>query len=339
MDDLKMLRDLGRDLEHEPPLTLARQRQRLLRERPRRLRMGWFMAGLVAVATALAVAVPTLVLSGRQTVPLPVGARPAKLTGALNVLVIGSDTRQGEGNAKYGPAQARSTGGGGARSDTMMLVHLPEGGGRVTVVSLPRDSMVQIPSCGSAPPRRDMINSAFNSGGVTCAVATVEKLTKVRVDHFVVVDFAGFKDVVDALGGVEVKLRTPVNDAASKLKLPAGTSRLNGEQALGYMRLRHTGDGSDIQRLKRQMVLLRVMLAKARKELTDPVKLRSFLDVVSRSAVTDEGLDLEVMYGLARRLERGTPSFVVVPLMPAPDDMNRVVWKQPDAQKLFDRLK
>ncbi|MEU0563971.1 LCP family protein [Nonomuraea sp. NPDC005983] len=339
MDDLKMLRDLGRDLEHEPPVTLARQRQRLLRERPRRLRMGWFMAGLVAVATALAVAVPTLVLSGRQTVPPPVGARPAKLTGALNVLVIGSDTRQGEGNTRYGPAQARSTGGGGARSDTMMLVHLPEGGGGATVISFPRDSMVQIPSCGSAPPRRDMINSAFDTGGVSCAVATVEKLTKVRVDHFVVVDFTGFKNVVDALGGVEVKLRTPVSDKASRLKLPAGTSHLNGEQALGYMRLRHYGDGSDIQRIKRQVTLLRVMLAKARKGLTDPAKLRPFLDVVSRSVVTDGDLDLEVMYGLASRLGRGQPSFVMVPWLPDPKDQNRIVWKQPDAQKLFDRLK
>jgi LCP family protein required for cell wall assembly len=334
MDDLRMLRDLGGQLEHEPPATLARQRHRLLHARPRRRRVTWLMAGLVAAATAVAVAVPTAVLHSRQTAS--VAARPElDVSRAMNVLLIGSDGRQGP-NAKYGPRMSRQPDGGGRRSDTMVLLHLPADRGPAKAVQIPRDSMVEIPPCGSQPARKDMINSAYNSGGIRCAVATVEKNTGLNIDHTVEVDFTGFKDMVDALGGIEVKLPKPVDDRKSKLKLPAGTSHLDGEQALGYVRLRDYGDGSDLQRIHRQQQLLAAIIRKARTKLTDPVGVRDFLAALSGSVTSD--LDPGTMIDIVLTMEKSKMIMYTVPWRPSPQDPNRLVWR-PEAADLFRSLK
>ncbi|NUR89357.1 MAG: LCP family protein [Nonomuraea sp.] len=327
MDDLKLLRDLGAELEHQPPATLAAQRNRLLSGRARRTRWSWLAMGLVGVATAATITVPVvLVNAGGERVPPSVGTRPVNVTGVQNVLVIGSDTREGA-NSAYGRPQGR-------RADTMLIVHIPADRGKATVVSLPRDSLVKIPKCGANPASVNMLNSAYSAGGVTCARATVEHLTGMRVDHYVELDFAGFKKMVDALGGVEVTLPRPVDDKAAKLKLPAGRSMLNGEQALGYVRLRRYGDGSDVQRIKRQQALMLSMLKRVK---TRPEALRGFLSATREAIRTD--FDLESMYKLATQLQGSKVGFATVPWKPAPTDPNRIVWKQPEAQRLFDQLK
>ncbi|MFI6174703.1 LCP family protein [Nonomuraea sp. NPDC051191] len=336
MDDLRMLRDLGGALEHEPPATLVRQRERLLRDRPRRRWTPFWMAGLVAVGTAAAVAVPTLLVNGNTVAAPAMGPGAADMSGDRNILVIGSDTRDGPGNAKYGPAMARTPDKGGGRSDTILLVHVPADRGAAVGVSLPRDSLVRIPACGSQPARRDMINSAYNSGGASCLRKTLEKLTDVRIDHTVEVDFTGFKGMVDALGGVEITLRTPVDDKASKLKLPAGRVQLDGESALGYARLRRYGDGSDVQRIKRQQILMLALLKKAKSAASDPNRLNAFLGQVSKSIKTD--MSLESMVELATSTSATRMSFVTVPWKPAKDDPNRLEWRQPEAAQLFKRL-
>ncbi|MFI6906734.1 LCP family protein [Nonomuraea sp. NPDC050394] len=338
MDDLKLLRDFGRELEQEPPATLVRQRRRYMGTAPRRrVRTGWAMMGAVAVATALAVAVPTLLLGNRdRALPVGSGNRPVNVSGVQNILLIGSDTRQGPGNEEYGPLEARTE--SKARADTIALVHLPADRGKPTVVNVPRDSMVQIPACGDSPARRDMINSAYTTGGVGCLAKTLEKLTDVRVDHYAEVDFSGFKKVVDALGGVEVTIKRPIDDPKSKLKLPSGRSVLSGEQALGYFRLRDHGDGSDIQRIKRQQSLLYAMLAKAKTALVaNPAGFREFLAAVTTATTSD--LNVEEMYQLAVDLRQSKPAFLTVPWTPDPEDPNRLLWKQPDAQKLFAKLR
>ncbi|MBB5075542.1 LCP family protein [Nonomuraea endophytica] len=338
MDDLKLLRDFGRELEQEPPATLVRQRRRYMGTAPRRRgRAGWAMMGAVAVATALAVAVPTLLLSNRdRALPMGSGDRPVNVSGVRNILLIGSDTREGPGNEDYGPREARQ--GSKARADTIALVHLPADRGKPTVVSVPRDSLVQIAACEGSPARRDMINAAYTTGGVECLVKTLEKLTGVRVDHYAEVDFSGFKKVVDALGGVEVTIKQPIEDPKAKLSLPGGRSTLDGEKALGYFRLRHTGDGSDVQRIKRQQSLLYAMLAKAKTALvTNPAGFREFLGAVTAATTTD--LNVEEMYQLATSLRKSKPVFVTVPWAPAPDDPNRLVWKQPEAKELFAKLR
>ncbi|MEV4477173.1 LCP family protein [Nonomuraea sp. NPDC049504] len=328
MDDLKLLRDLGAELEHQPPATLVRHRTGFLRGRPRRR---WPTAALVAAGTAAVVAVTTAFITGFPVAAPSAGGR-VDMSGAMNVLLIGSDTRDGPGNAKYGP-QSR---GSGQRSDTIIIVHLPADRGRATVVSVPRDSMVRVP-CGSAPDRVTMINSAYDDGGATCLRSTLEKLTGLRLDHTVEVDFAGFETMVDALGGVRIKVPRPVDDRASKLRLPAGEQLLDGEKALGYARLRHYGDGSDVARIKRQQGLARAMLDKAQRQLvSDPAELRVFLSAVRGAVKTDLGV--EEMYELATQLARTTMTTVSVPSEPYPQDPNRLRWKQPEAARLFGTL-
>ncbi|GAA3662402.1 hypothetical protein GCM10022224_027830 [Nonomuraea antimicrobica] len=336
MDDLKLLRDLGAELTHEPPATLVRQRDRLLRDRPRRRWSGWWTAGLVAVATAAAVVVPTAFTAVRHVAAPPAGTDTVDVSGTRNVLVIGSDTREGAGNEQYGPALARQN--AGQRSDTIVIIHVPADRSGATTISVPRDSMVQIQRCGSDPARLDLINSAYDSGGAACLRTTLEKLTGLRLHHTVEVDFAGFKDLVDALGGVQVKVPEPIDDRESKLKLPAGEQLLSGEAALGYARLRRQGDGSDVARIKRQQTLVLAMLKKTQQQVAaDPTKLRALTTVVREAVRTD--LSIEEVYALGTQLAKSKLNTVSVPWEPYEADKNRLQWSQPEADNLFRSLK
>ncbi|NRQ36937.1 LCP family protein [Nonomuraea sp. NN258] len=273
-------------------------------------------------------------------------------TGALNVLLVGSDTRAGKGNARYGQKLAREADAGGKRTDTIILMHISPNRDQARLISFPRDSMVQIPRCKNETtkqemaPRRDMINSAYNTGGIACTMSTIETLTGIRVNHFVEVDFSGFKNIVDALGGIEICLKSGVDDKDSKLHLPPGKSLLMGEQALGYVRLRKYGDGSDIQRIKRQQIFLSKVVAKATSSelLTDVGKLTSFIKAVAGSVTmdpelaNDKGRLIEIATS-AKELTAGGVKFTTVPWGPDPADENRVVWKQPDADELFTAVK
>ncbi|MEV5743080.1 LCP family protein [Microbispora rosea] len=348
MDDLTMLRGLGRDLEAEPPAGLARQRRRLLDEaaggRRRRLtwftggrRAGWIALAAVAVVTAALVVVPTVLLrgtTGAHTVAPPAGDRPPKKGEALTVLLLGSDRR---------PTSAR-VGDLGERSDLMILLRLSADRKQATAVSLPRDSMVRIPQCRSADGRTvaahtDMINQAYAIGGLTCAWKTVETATGVRVDHAVAVRYDGLAKLVDALGGVEVTLPRAVDDPKSKLRLPAGRSVIDGETAVAYARLRYVGDGSDIARVKRNQILIQAMLKKVSR-LSDPAALAALVRVAATSVTTDAGLDLDTMLALADDVQRaGTRvTALTVPWRPYEKDPNRIEWKQPEAARLFARL-
>ncbi|GAB2791086.1 LCP family protein [Streptomyces chlorus] len=272
--------------------------------------------------------------------------RPTALVkDAQNILLIGSDSRSGDENGHYGRDP------GTERSDTVILLHLPAGRGSATAVSLPRDLMVDVPGC----PRRDgtraepvftMFNQAFQQGGSACAIRTVEKLTGIRVDHHVVVDFHGFKEMVEAVDGVEVCLREPIDDKAAKLKLPAGRVTLNGEQALGYVRARKSlGDGSDTHRMERQQRFLGALVNKASGNdvLLNPAKLYPVLNAATSALTTDPGLaSLRGLYELVRGL-RGIPTervqFLTVPREPYAKDVNRDQLSQPAAEELFERLR
>ncbi|MGA5896311.1 LCP family protein [Streptomyces venetus] len=272
--------------------------------------------------------------------------RPTSLVkDARNILLIGSDSRQGDDNARYGRDS------GTERSDTTILLHLSAGRGRATAVSLPRDLMVDMPGCrrpdGSrSAPRFAMFNQAFQLGGSACTIRTVEKLTDVRVDHHVVVDFHGFKRMVDAVDGVEVCLKEPIDDRAAKLRLPAGRVTLDGEQALGYVRARKSlGDGSDTERMERQQRFLGALVNKVRSNdvLLNPVKLYPVLDAATSSLTTDPDLaSLRGLYELVRGL-RDIPmeqvQFLTVPRQSYAYDANRDQLVEPAAERLFERLR
>ncbi|MFG2513455.1 LCP family protein [Streptomyces sp. NPDC048584] len=329
------------------------------RGRARRRRRRWaFGAGLAAVVVLLGAAGAGWVVYmklERNITPDEAAAaelaryekeRPAALTeDARNILLIGSDTRSGQENARYGHDA------GTERSDTVILLHLSTGRHSATAVSIPRDLMVDVPGCrrpgGSrSAPVFTMFNSAFSVGGSACTIRTVEKLTDVRVDHHVVVDFAGFKDMVDAVDGVEVCLREPVDDKDAELRLPAGRVTLNGEQALGYVRARKTlGDGSDTSRMERQQRFLGALVNKVSGNdvLLNPVKLYPVLDAATSSLTTDPGLaSLRSLYDLVRGL-RDIPTegvqFLTVPREPYTGDVNRDQLAQPAAENLFERLR
>lgn len=271
---------------------------------------------------------------------------------AVNVLLIGSDERLGD-NAAFGEDED------GMRSDTTMLIHVSADRSRVESVSIPRDSLVDIPECqttnGPVPPRpQAMFNSAMaaawdkgqdHESAIACLRDTVESLTDVRVTEFVLLDFVGFIAMVDALGGVPMDLAAPMDSPKADLVLDAGPQVLDGHQALGYVRAR-TGaglDGSDLSRIGRQHELVTAMLDEVLSTdlMTSTPSLLRFLDAATSSIMTSPGLDsVWEIAGLAHSL-RGVSledvTFVTVPTMPAPQNPNRVVWTA-EADELWRRI-
>ncbi|MFF8280502.1 LCP family protein [Streptomyces lateritius] len=265
--------------------------------------------------------------------------------GAQNILLIGSDTRAGPGNKKYGKDK------GTQRSDTTILLHLSAGRSSATAVSLPRDLMVKMPSCRQPDGTRTreqfaQFNSAFEIGGTACTIRTVERLTGIRIDHHMVIDFQGFKKMVDAVDGVEVCLKEPIDDDDAHLRLPAGRQTLRGEQALGFVRARKSlGNGSDTERMDRQQQFLGALVNKMQSNgvLLNPTRLYPVLDAATKSITTDAGLDsLRDLYDLARSM-RSIPTekvqFLTVPRRPYSYNANRDELVQPKASQLFKRLR
>jgi LCP family protein required for cell wall assembly len=272
--------------------------------------------------------------------------RPTSLVrDAQNILLIGSDSRAGRANRRYGRDS------GTERSDTAILLHLSAERRSATAVSIPRDLMVDVPGCrrpdGSrTEPMFAMFNYAFQKGGSACTIRTVERLTNIRIDHHMVVDFHGFKEMVDAVDGVEICLAEPINDKAAKLRLPAGKVTLNGEQALGYVRARKSlGNGSDTDRMDRQQRFLAALVHKVQSNdvLLNPVRLYPVLDAATSSLTTDPALaSLRGLYELARGV-RDIPTehvqFLTVPRESYIYNANRDQLVEPEAERLFERLR
>ena len=317
----------------------ARRQLRRDSRHPLRRRAG--IAGLVAAALATGGAGFAYVsLNGninRVDVSHILGVRPSQSTGderALNILVMGSDTREGLGTTEFG----KDTIEGGAHSDTNLLVHLSADRQAASVVSIPRDSMTMAPRDCTDPAStvEDGIvrqwNYNFNKGGPGCTVKTLEGLTGIYVDHFVVVDFRGFQTMVDALGGVEVCTPVAIDDKDSGLQLDAGRHRLQGKQALGYVRVRKTvTGGSDLNRIKRQQAFMSSIVQEATKTslLLRPDRLYNFLEAATGSMTTDQDLGFGTMTDVASSLKGlgvGNVQFVTVPNEVYPQDPNRVQW-------------
>ncbi|WP_328464697.1 LCP family protein [Streptomyces sp. NBC_00448] len=256
-----------------------------------------------------------------------------------NILLIGSDIRNGA-NAKYGKDS-------GQRSDTTILLHLSADRSNATALSIPRDLMMHVPKCtkpdgSTVSPAFEQFNWAFQFGGAACTIRAVEELTGVRVDHHLIVDFSGFKNMVNAVDGVEICTPEPIDDSYSRLHLSAGKHKLNGEQALGYVRVRHgIGDGSDTERISRQQDFLASLIKKVQSNgvLLNPGKVYPLLNAATHSLTADPGLNsLSELYSLAQRLQKiptGAIHFVTTPVEQYVKDRNRDQLVQPDADNLF----
>ncbi len=272
-------------------------------------------------------------------------AIPAPPSGPIDILIMGSDTRAGQGR-KYGQQDYYTS----AHSDTTLLAHIYEDRKRVLVVSIPRDTIVRIPECTNSdgkvfPPITTRFNYAFTQGGPGCTVKTVESITGITIEHFAVLDFRGFKSVVDALGGVEVCVPEDVNDNKSKLFIDAGLQTLNGEDSLAYVRTRYgLGDGGDISRISRQQDFLKSMVRKitSSQVLLDPIRLFRTLSEIAKSLTTDPALgSVEKMTSLARSVAGIDPSkirFMTAPISTNPKDRNTVVFSTIEATKLWTAL-
>jgi LCP family protein required for cell wall assembly len=326
-------------------------------DRPSPRRRGWRVLGWMSIGLSIVMVAASLTAYGvyrkalgniahEDTQALLGPNRPKKLNNALNILVLGSDTRKGS-NAKYGRGLVNEL----PRSDTMILLHLSPGGGQAMGVSFPRDLMVPIPSCKLPDGRRTnaqpvgQINSSFTYGGASCTIKTIENFSNIKIDHFVQIDFNGFKAITTAVGGVEVCIPNDVNDPQSKLRLTKGRHVISGETALAYVRNRKgLGDGSDTDRIKRQQKFMSALANKAmsRGVLTDPDKLLSLMNATTKSLTTDSELTPQVMLRIAsgmQGLTSGKLRFVTVPWGAYAPDPNRVALRQPAANQLFTAIR
>ncbi|PCG85097.1 transcriptional regulator [Streptomyces sp. WZ.A104] len=275
--------------------------------------------------------------------------RPEKLpTAGQNLLVLGSDSRAGAENKELGGGGAVS----GARSDTAMVVHIPEGRTKAVAVSIPRDTLVTRPVCsksdGSDLPEanRVMFNSVYSLAGPACVVKTVEKMSGVRIDHYLEINFAGFKDLVDAIGGVTVDVPQDINDKASGLNLTAGPHKLNGTESLAYVRTRHgIGDGSDLGRIGLQQQFLLALLSEIKSQdlLGSPASSYKIANSATKALTTDSGLaSLTSLAEFGRSMngvDPGSMETIMLPVAYDKQDRNRVVAAEPQAGELWEAIR
>ena len=289
--------------------------------------------------------------SNITTAPLSAGdgtANASDATGRMQILILGSDTRDGK-NAAYGAVEDSK---GYGKSDVMMLMDISADNKRVSVISFPRDLLVDIPQCtdkksGASYPARSgvMINEAMAEAGIGCAVDTVNKLTGLEIDHFMMADFNAVKELSNTVGGVDVCISDAVYDPDSRLRLPAGTSSVQGEMALAFLRTRHAfADGGDLGRIKAQQGFLSSLTRKIKDDgtLSNPGKMLNIADTVTQNLTVDDGLasvpSLLTIGNRLKDIDISKVAFVAVPTTPALADANRLQIAEPAGSQLFSAL-
>ncbi|MFJ5901118.1 LCP family protein [Streptomyces sp. NPDC093064] len=313
--------------------------------------MAWTAAGIVVLGGAGAGFLYFKLNGNLRTIDINQalgGDRPTKAdNGSENVLVLGSDSRAG-GNKKLGGG----TDDGSARSDTAMIVHVYEGHKKASVVSIPRDTLVDRPECtdgkgGTHAAAHDaMFNESYSTGGAACAVKTVESMTGLRMDHYLEVDFSGFRKLVDELGGVPVTTTRNIDDPRSHLDLKAGTHTLDGQQALGLVRTRHgVGDGSDLGRIQLQQAFVKALADQVKHigVLTNPKKLYDLADTATKTVTADSDLgSVNALIAFADGLKGISSSHMTMVTMPVrydPANPNRVLVEKAKAQQIWKALR
>ena len=281
--------------------------------------------------------------------------RPEKPTSAMNFLLVGSDNRAGLTKAQIHELWVGGTEvAAGARSDTMLLVHISKKRDNAVIISLPRDSVVTIPEHISTdgtktiPARQNKLNAAFSFGGAPLLISTLEGATGLRIDHYIEINFLGFKNIIDALGGIDVCVKKSINDTKSNLVLDAGLHTLDGIQALEYVRTRYFDGLGDIGRMKRQQEFMSAVLRKASSTgtLLNPIKLVNFFNAAIKTVTTDEQLNKNDLLTLGKQLKNLSADNVRTLTVPLSNANARVsglgsvvLWDDVLAPELFDRLK
>jgi len=331
---------------------------------PRRPRTGkrhvlrWVATGVVvilAAGTLTAYLKYRAVYDSITRIAVPsteLGQRPQQYsTASENILVYGDDSRKGlDAHQQY----ILHTGNvSGDNTDTIMVIHLSPGRHEVTVLSIPRDTMVPQYQCDSSPgyPGQQadptshvMINSLLAAGGPVCLWKTVEQQTGIFINHFIGIGMLGFVKVVNDLGGVNVCVPFRVNDPVSGLNLPAGTDHINGVQALAFWRTREDiGDGSDLERIQRDQFMSAQVVKGVLNSglLSDPFRLLSVVTDAAASMTTDSGMTVSDLMDIAnslRHLSSKNVQFVTAPNRSWPPDPARVQFAQPQAGVVFSAI-
>ena len=286
----------------------------------------------------------------RVTVPsTALGHRPPQYsTSSMNILVYGVDSRAGL--TKHQQYVLRTGDDQTDNTDTIMIVHISPGRGQVTVMSIPRDTMVPVYECAKAPgyagqqasPGSEVqINSLLQIGGPTCLWKTVEQSTGIRIDHFIGIGMLGFVKVVNDLGGVNVCVPFKVDDQVSGLNLNAGEQHINGVQALAFWRTREDlGDGSDLERIERDQFMSAQVVKGVLSNglLSNPIKLVTVVSDAAAAMTTDSGMTTSDLVQIAESfhsLSSNNVQFITVPNEPWTQNAARVQFAQPQADKVF----
>ncbi|MFE2096175.1 LCP family protein [Streptomyces sp. NPDC059468] len=272
----------------------------------------------------------------------------------LNILMIGSDSRNTAKDLKLGGSKADV--GRPPLADVQMLLHVSADRSNMSVVSLPRDTMIPIPRCTTDSKKYEalslaMANESLGRGGPGCTVATWQKLTRIHIDHFMMVDFSGVVDMADAIGGVPVCVRQNVyshtsDGHGSGLKLKAGTHPVKGEQALQWLRTRYGfEDGTDIGRTHAQHMYMNSMVRQLRANATlgNPAEMRRLAEAATKALTVDEGLGtVKKLYDLAGELQKVPTKRITMTTLPTvqwSQDHNRLVPDPEDADQLLSMVR
>ncbi|MGW4044359.1 LCP family protein [Streptomyces sp. NPDC004721] len=273
----------------------------------------------------------------------------------VNILLIGSDSRNSDANVALGGS--RDNRGTPPRGDVQMLIHLAADRKSAAVVSIPRDTRVDIPKCTDPdtgkvyPPVNEIINESLVRGGAGCTLATWESLTGVYIDHWMTIDFAGVVKMADAIGGVEVCVKqnvwdrpTPLAPGGSGLKLTAGKHKVKGKEALQWLRTRHAFY-SDLGRAKAQHMYMNSMIRTLRSQnaFTDSGRLMGLAEAATKSLqVSEEIGTVEKLYHLAMQLKTVPTdriTMTTMPNVPDPQNANHIVPDGADATKVWKMLR
>ncbi|MET7637577.1 LCP family protein [Streptomyces sp. NPDC005438] len=270
----------------------------------------------------------------------------------LNILVIGTDARSGKGNTGYGDA------GSVGHADTTLLFHVSKDRTNATALSIPRDMITDIPSCptkqkdGSEKVIPGTTKTRFNTSlgqsgrDPGCTWRTVEKMTGVKINHFMMADFNAVKELSSAVGGVEVCAAKDINDPKSHLRLKAGRHTVKGEQALAFVRTRHTiGTGSDLSRIELQQQFIGSMIRKMKSSgtVSNPSKLFKMANVMTDNLTVDTGIgSVKKLTDLAkdlRQVDTKNITFATVPVLDNPEDPATVILNESKAKSLFKMVR
>ncbi|MEU9198207.1 LCP family protein [Streptomyces hundungensis] len=274
------------------------------------------------------------------------GSKSSVPDGAFNVLVIGTDKRTGKGNEGYGDA------GSEGHADTNILFHVSADRTNATAMSIPRDMVTDIPACPTKQPdgttktipgtKNARFNTSLGQEGRDpgCTMRTVKQLTGLTVDHFMMADFNAVKELSTAVGGVKVCLAKPVDDPKSHLKLPAGQSVVKGEQALAFVRTRHSfGNESDLDRIKQQQQFIGSMIRQMKSDdtLGSPTKMYGLADAATKALTVDSGIgSIKKLTDLAQvigKIDAKNITFATLPVIDNPAEGKKHITVVPDPTK------